>query len=123
MIRRPPRSTRIDTLFPYTTLFRSRDYGPASTRQRQDHARRSSGATAIASSGRAAREAVRDQRKDGDQVAQPAVGRGHDGGAEGTAQHRAVAEIGRAAGRERVGPYVSISVGPGSFKKKINKAQ
>src|SRR3546814_11990451 len=25
MIRRPPRSTRIDTLFPYTTLFRSRD--------------------------------------------------------------------------------------------------
>src|SRR3546814_8944890 len=28
MIRRPPRSTRTDTLFPYTTLFRSR---------RQDH--------------------------------------------------------------------------------------
>src|SRR3546814_8757231 len=34
MIRRPPRSTRTDTLFPYTTLFRSlpeakaRGYGP-----------------------------------------------------------------------------------------------
>src|SRR3546814_9954174 len=30
MIRRPPRSTRTDTLFPYTTLFRSRagDHGP-----------------------------------------------------------------------------------------------
>src|SRR3546814_20876640 len=32
MIRRPPRSTRTDTLFPYTTLFRSvdrvRDFGP-----------------------------------------------------------------------------------------------
>src|SRR3546814_1205403 len=29
MIRRPPRSTRSDTLFPYTTLFRStRDFGP-----------------------------------------------------------------------------------------------
>src|SRR3546814_2244967 len=28
MIRRPPRSTRTDTLFPYTTLFRSR-FGPA----------------------------------------------------------------------------------------------
>src|SRR3546814_1624248 len=28
MIRRPPRSTRTDTLFPYTTLFRS----PAATR-------------------------------------------------------------------------------------------
>src|SRR3546814_14547857 len=26
MIRRPPRSTRPDTLFPYTTLFRSRRY-------------------------------------------------------------------------------------------------
>src|SRR3546814_20023336 len=30
MIRRPPRSTRTDTLFPYTTLFRSdrRSFGP-----------------------------------------------------------------------------------------------
>src|SRR3546814_8154453 len=28
MIRRPPRSTRTDTLFPYTTLFRS--YDPSS---------------------------------------------------------------------------------------------
>src|SRR3546814_14388973 len=27
MIRRPPRSTRTDTLFPYTTLFRSLVYG------------------------------------------------------------------------------------------------
>src|SRR3546814_3457293 len=27
MIRRPPRSTRTDTLFPYTTLFRSEVYG------------------------------------------------------------------------------------------------
>src|SRR3546814_10681873 len=26
MIRRPPRSTRTDTLFPYTTLFRSHHY-------------------------------------------------------------------------------------------------
>src|SRR3546814_9531308 len=30
MIRRPPRSTRTDTLFPYTTLFRSRPEGPRS---------------------------------------------------------------------------------------------
>src|SRR3546814_14148357 len=29
MIRRPPRSTRTDTLFPYTTLFRSRAAGAA----------------------------------------------------------------------------------------------
>src|SRR3546814_1947194 len=27
MIRRPPRSTRSDTLFPYTTLFRSAQHG------------------------------------------------------------------------------------------------
>src|SRR3546814_7282225 len=29
MLRRPPRSTRTDTLFPYTTLFRSWRRGPA----------------------------------------------------------------------------------------------
>src|SRR3546814_15614458 len=29
MIRRPPRSTRTDTLFPYTTLFRSSIYSVA----------------------------------------------------------------------------------------------
>src|SRR3546814_4692703 len=29
MIRRPPRSTRTDTLFPYTTLFRSGEAGPS----------------------------------------------------------------------------------------------
>src|SRR3546814_2920307 len=34
MIRRPPRSTRTDTLFPYTTLFRSPRIGG----QRLDHA-------------------------------------------------------------------------------------
>src|SRR3546814_18512263 len=28
MLRRPPRSTRTDTLFPYTTLFRSEDDRP-----------------------------------------------------------------------------------------------
>src|SRR3546814_7815186 len=28
MIRRPPRSTRTDTLFPYTTLFRSIEWRP-----------------------------------------------------------------------------------------------
>src|SRR3546814_5295598 len=32
MIRRPPRSTRTDTLFPYTTLFRSRSMAAAGWR-------------------------------------------------------------------------------------------
>src|SRR3546814_16965519 len=31
MIRRPPRSTRTDTLFPYTTLFRSQPSGRQAT--------------------------------------------------------------------------------------------
>src|SRR3546814_14824688 len=35
MIRRPPRSTRTDTLFPYTTLFRSVRHG-----EQQGHHRR-----------------------------------------------------------------------------------
>src|SRR3546814_8085791 len=39
MIRRPPRSTRTDTLFPYTTLFRSSDIGATiSLRARAAHA-------------------------------------------------------------------------------------
>src|SRR3546814_14349694 len=33
MIRRPPRSTRTDTLFPYTTLFRSPGRGLRAARQ------------------------------------------------------------------------------------------
>src|SRR3546814_4548600 len=36
MIRRPPRSTRTDTLFPYTTLFRSR---PCRAHQIADYSR------------------------------------------------------------------------------------
>src|SRR3546814_10405131 len=45
MIRRPPRSTRTDTLFPYTTLFRSaRD-------QREPGAHRSAAAAARGSRG------------------------------------------------------------------------
>src|SRR3546814_948573 len=34
MLRRPPRSTRTDTLFPYTTLFRSRRGGKPLLRDR-----------------------------------------------------------------------------------------
>src|SRR3546814_3923725 len=35
MIRRPPRSTRTDTLFPYTTLFRSRTVAATATARRR----------------------------------------------------------------------------------------
>src|SRR3546814_5124412 len=37
MIRRPPRSTRTDTLFPYTTLFRSRNRVDDPRRGEHDH--------------------------------------------------------------------------------------
>src|SRR3546814_1213069 len=46
MIRRPPRSTRTDTLFPYTTLFRSagdcpdRALGAGARQQSRNHFRR-----------------------------------------------------------------------------------
>src|SRR3546814_11753642 len=43
MIRRPPRSTRTDTLFPYTTLFRSEEsleLGPVARGQAVDRAQR-----------------------------------------------------------------------------------
>src|SRR3546814_3666125 len=36
MIRRPPRSTRTDTLFPYTTLFRSLSAEEAAAREREE---------------------------------------------------------------------------------------
>src|SRR3546814_2298242 len=37
MIRRPPRSTRTDTLFPYTTLFRSEVVADAADRRNEQH--------------------------------------------------------------------------------------
>src|SRR3546814_3166614 len=40
MIRRPPRSTRTDTLFPYTTLFRSSLVEKAAETMEQDAAER-----------------------------------------------------------------------------------
>src|SRR3546814_20153428 len=40
MIRRPPRSTRTDTLFPYTTLFRSLGFNCVLREQRLNEARR-----------------------------------------------------------------------------------
>src|SRR3546814_14541768 len=53
MIRRPPRSTRTDTLFPYTTLFRSDDFTHESIDITVDHG--ISGAYAVRVLDRAAR--------------------------------------------------------------------
>src|SRR3546814_706093 len=53
MIRRPPRSTRTDTLFPYTTLFRSPGRRPRAA------GRRLSARTATRDAGRRCRAAER----------------------------------------------------------------
>src|SRR3546814_1338433 len=82
MIRRPPRSTRTDTLFPYTTLFRSPAIGlddrPAD-REAQAHA-----IGLRADEGR--EQLVGDLRR------YPGAGVGHDDlhktGRAGTARHR-----------------------------------
>src|SRR3546814_8496793 len=63
MLLRPPRSTRTDTLFPYTTLFRSRAAALAARRQRLGQVQRG-------------REAV-DAGADDDNAA--AVGKRHGG--------------------------------------------
>src|SRR3546814_14504878 len=49
MIRRPPRSTRTDTLFPYTTLFRSRldEWLQRTARKRRRHRCRWAGTWAL----------------------------------------------------------------------------
>src|SRR3546814_6484079 len=55
MIPRPPRSTRTDTLFPYTTLFRSRardGSGGQAAAHRHRHARRGNGRAVRAAGGR-----------------------------------------------------------------------
>src|SRR3546814_7097434 len=43
MIRRPPRSTRTDTLFPYTTLFRSRVFEASQTKSESPLPRKGEG--------------------------------------------------------------------------------
>src|SRR3546814_12061588 len=105
MIRRPPRSTRTDTLFPYTTLFRSdagnaaRDGGGEIGIDRGlvvDGAMRlDMGDLATAGGGNAGQRAdlVSHQRFDFP------VAHGHRPAAEAL-------QIGRASCRERVGQYV-----------------
>src|SRR3546814_2964276 len=55
MIRRPPRSTRTDTLFPYTTLFRSAASSPASPRSRRRSSASASSSPTSAPRGTASR--------------------------------------------------------------------
>src|SRR3546814_16575942 len=61
MIRRPPRSTRTDTLFPYTTLFRSIDQAAEMVVEGLDHR----GGASCDLLGRAADQIDEDQRLGG----------------------------------------------------------
>src|SRR3546814_20055556 len=110
MIRRPPRSTRTDTLVPYTTLFRSRRAGP------RDDARLSGNRVAAALS---AQLDIRSYFFFSVRVFGPSGFAGAAGIAAAVAT-AATAEIGRASCRERVCQYVSISVVAVSLKKKKN---
>src|SRR3546814_11983735 len=113
MIRRPPRSTRTDTLFPYTTLFRSaRCPSRRPPRRRQPLSR---SVSPLFGRAPAAREQQRHHREieradEHDRDAAPAIGRlsrerkaaadqeeadSHEGGKNG-----------RAPCRARVGQYV-----------------
>src|SRR3546814_8689147 len=58
MIRRPPRSTRTDTLFPYTTLFRSRGLRDGDDVRAVAHAPHDVGAQALGTPVPLAREVV-----------------------------------------------------------------
>src|SRR3546814_6086233 len=78
MIRRPPRSTRTDTLFPYTTLFRSHEDLPDAAEQADgDEARE------VEDVGRDPYEGEREAR---DQRAGEGEGEGHRGAGLGAAE-------------------------------------
>src|SRR3546814_17163732 len=65
MIRRPPRSTRTDTLFPYTTLFRSAaQRGAAGMGHRAGHVHRGGGGRSGADGGDGAELFEEDLRRD-----------------------------------------------------------
>src|SRR3546814_14832289 len=133
-MRRPPRSTRTDTLFPYTTLFRSilflllprsKPRTNANLRKRGrgrrgvERCRRRerkpqlelTGAVLVADSAQPI--ASRDFQRNAEQASEDSrcrVDRRQD--------RRQFREIGRPACRERVGQYVEIAVTAVSSKKK-----
>src|SRR3546814_10004341 len=71
MIRRPPRSTRTDTLFPYTTLFRSQEF--ATERMGFAHRRDRHRATATVAGMWTARPVFGFEEVGADRVKAPAV--------------------------------------------------
>src|SRR3546814_12995535 len=106
MIRRPPRSTRTDTLFPYTTLFRSRrSYLQYSSSNLLD-----CGEPNVADRGPAgelSREIAHSAPRRQAEVAAPGRPRSGVGDVEKRLREE---QIGRASCRARVCPYVKLLV-------------
>src|SRR3546814_20753560 len=118
MIRRPPRSTRTDTLFPYTTLFRS--CAEQFEKLFTEHYTAAFGAGMVLPCNRTKLKFVYRAASSGFMG-----GRARALNFEGlpdvsvlTAPLKNLAKIGRASCRERVCQYVSISVVAVSLKKK-----
>src|SRR3546814_8650188 len=98
MIRRPPRSTRTDTLFPYTTLLARREGAGCATSATRNPAARCDDHAAYPPFGRAGRRRLRGRRAWGLALVGrrgPGPTRGHDGERRG---HAAIGcdQIGRA---------------------------
>src|SRR3546814_12113322 len=112
MIRRPPRSTRTDTLFPYTTLFRSRHHEQRAmfVKAFQRRARLDAGED----------HAVAGAREQVAGIFARMIGRAGDPQLGGAVRSLIGVDqaIGREAGRERVCPDVDISVVTGPLKTK-----
>src|SRR3546814_20897091 len=88
MIRRPPRSTRTDTLFPYTTLFRSKDIKGLIS---ESNAQVKAGAGLVNQTGSSLTEIVTAVKKVSDIVAEIAAASGE--------QARGLEEVSSAVGR------------------------
>src|SRR3546814_12642708 len=117
MIRRPPRSTRTDTLVPSTTLFRSPQTGFAPRLSRARQSRDEKAVRAVIRRGeqpprsRRCSRSERQRRRSPALMAVQAIGHLHLALFAKQRQHRIDhMETGRASWRERVFKYVSISV-------------
>src|SRR3546814_14051412 len=125
MIRRPPSPTRTDTLFPYTTLFRSGGPRPAVAGENRPAARRPAAAAHLLLDDRPLssrlhqphRELGR-RRPDLDPGRHLQAAPDHAGAGGNPAQ-----EIGRASHRGRVCRYVEISWAGVSLKQKYIEKQ
>src|SRR3546814_13498524 len=106
MIRRPPRSTRTDTLFPYTTLFRSlREKRPQTFVAMNDVVIRNQAAIRMLEfESWLDDEFISQHRADGFIVASPTGSTADALSGGGPVVHPS--QNGRAAGRERVWQYV-----------------